>query len=37
MWPFQYRHGAAMIGELADAMSAEEGGGLHHVYHDETG
>lgn len=35
MWPFQYRHGAAMVGELAEAMAAQEGGGLHHTYGDE--
>jgi len=32
MWPFQYRHGAAMIPEMAQAMSAERDGGLHHAY-----
>jgi hypothetical protein len=32
MWPFQYRHGAAMIGELADALETRDGGGLHHAY-----
>ena len=35
MWPFQYRHGAAMIGELANALDTREGGGLHHTYHEE--
>ena len=32
MWPFQYRHGAAMIPEMAQAMSEERDGGLHHAY-----
>jgi hypothetical protein len=32
MWPFQYRHGAAMIPEMAQAMSAERNHGLHHAY-----
>jgi hypothetical protein len=32
MWPFQYRHGVAMIGEMADAMQASEDHGLHHSY-----
>lgn len=32
MWPFQYRHGAALIPEMAQAMSAERDGGLHHAY-----
>lgn len=35
MWPFQYRHGAAMIPEMARAMSAERNGGLHHAYDNE--
>jgi len=30
MWPFQYRHGAAVTAEMAEAMAQEEGGGLHH-------
>lgn len=29
MWPFQYRHGASMIPELAQAMDEK---GLHHTY-----
>ena len=37
MWPFQYRHGAAMIPEMARAMSAERDGGLHHAYDKEDG
>jgi hypothetical protein len=32
MWPFQYRHGAAMIRELAEAMQTGKDGGLHHSY-----
>lgn len=32
MWPFHYRHGAAMVPEMAQAMSAEPDGGLHHTY-----
>ncbi len=32
MWPFQYRHGVAMIGEMKEAMSASKDQGLHHVY-----
>jgi len=30
MWPFQYRHGAAMIDELKQALG--EDGGLRHTY-----
>ncbi|MCL4488027.1 MAG: MoaD/ThiS family protein [Chloroflexi bacterium] len=32
MWPFQYRHGVAMVGEMADAMVASKDQGLHHTY-----
>ena len=32
MWPFQYRHGATMIGEMARALSSEKDKGLHHTY-----
>ncbi len=32
MWPFQYRHGAMMTDEMAQALRAGEGGGLHHTY-----
>lgn len=35
MWPFQYRHGAAMIDEMAQAMDAEKDQGLHHTYRKE--
>ena len=31
MWPFQYRHGAAMTDEMARTI-AEKGHGLHHTY-----
>ena len=37
MWPFQYRHGAAMIAEMARAMSAERDAGLHHAYDKKDG
>lgn len=32
MWPFQYRHGAAMTDEMARAMATEKDDGLHHTY-----
>jgi hypothetical protein len=32
MWPFQYRQGAAMIDEMAQALSADAEKGLHHTY-----
>lgn len=32
MWPFQYRHGAALTPELAEAMLASDATGLHHTY-----
>ena len=32
MWPFQYRHGAAMTEEMNRAMFAEEDHGIHHSY-----
>jgi sulfur carrier protein ThiS len=31
MWPFQYRHGAAMIGELSAAMNERTDQGLQHT------
>ncbi|MBC7259113.1 MAG: MoaD/ThiS family protein [Chloroflexi bacterium] len=34
MWPFQYRHGAAMIPEMARAINEAEDLGLHHSYRD---
>ena len=35
MWPFQYRHGAAMTEEMARAMAAEKDRGVHHTYKKE--
>ncbi len=35
MWPFQYRHGAALTGEMARAMDAGKDHGLHHTYNKE--
>lgn len=32
MWPFQYRHGATMIDEMAKALSAEKDRGVHNIY-----
>jgi sulfur carrier protein ThiS len=32
MWPFQYRHGAALTEEMARAMQEREDLGLHHAY-----
>ena len=32
MWPFQYRHGAAMTDEMAQAVATEGDAGLHHTY-----
>jgi sulfur carrier protein ThiS len=32
MWPFQYRHGAAMTDEMARAVTTEGDAGLHHTY-----
>ena len=32
MWPFQYRHGAALTDEMAHAMGSEKDHGLHHAY-----
>ena len=32
MWPFQYRHGAMLTGEMVRAMGGEKSGGLHHTY-----
>ena len=31
MWPYQYRQGVAMIGELATAMESSAHGGMHHT------
>jgi sulfur carrier protein ThiS len=35
MWPFQYRHGAALTQEMAHAMASEKDDGLHHTYSKE--
>lgn len=32
MWPFQYRHGAALTDEMECAMISEKDYGLHHTY-----
>jgi sulfur carrier protein ThiS len=32
MWPFQYRHGAALIEEMAKAMDGDKTAGLKHSY-----
>ncbi len=32
MWPFQYRHGAALTSEMAQAMQDSKDQGLHHTY-----
>ena len=32
MWPFQYRHGAAMTDEMAKAVADQKDDGLHHTY-----
>jgi hypothetical protein len=32
MWPFQYRHGAAMTGEMERAAASAKDHGLHHTY-----
>ncbi|HEX9838199.1 MAG TPA: hypothetical protein VGA72_02570 [Anaerolineales bacterium] len=32
MWPFQYRHGIQMAGELSEAMRSSKDHGLHHAY-----
>jgi len=32
MWPFQYRHGAAMTEEMARATGSKKDRGLHHTY-----
>ena len=31
MWPYQYRHGAAMIIELSATLNARDDQGLHHT------
>jgi hypothetical protein len=36
MWPFQYRHGAMMIDEMAQALSTGRNKELHHAYDGQT-
>jgi hypothetical protein len=36
MWSFQYRHGAMMIDELAQALSSKKDRWLHHTYNEQT-
>jgi sulfur transfer ThiS family protein len=35
MWPFQYRFGIKMAGEMSDAMNSSQNHGLHHAYKQE--
>jgi len=35
MWPFQYRHGVPMIGEMKTALLEEDDQGMHHAYEGE--
>ena len=35
MWPFQYRFGIKMAGEMSEAMQASKDHGLHHAYKQE--
>jgi molybdopterin converting factor small subunit len=37
MWPFQYRHGVAMIGEMSKAMTESKDMGVHHTYKEWDG
>ncbi len=32
MWPFQYRHGAAMTKELTEKLNSDNNKGLHHTW-----
>src|SRR3990172_1996554 len=32
MWPFQYRHGIPMLGEMTKAMQSSEDQGIRHAY-----
>ena len=34
MWPFQYRHGAAMTEEMNRALVTEKDQGIHHTYNE---
>ena len=35
MWPFQYRHGIPMIGEMSKAIQSSDNQGVHHAYKQE--
>ena len=35
MWPFQYRHGIAMVKEMSKAMHSSDNQGVHHTYKKE--
>lgn len=35
MWPFQYRFGIKMAGEMSEAMQSSKDQGLHHAYEQE--
>jgi hypothetical protein len=35
MWPFQYRHGAMITGEMERTLGAEKNQGLRHTYRKE--
>ena len=35
MWPFQYRFGIKMAGEMSEAMKSSKDYGLHHTYKQE--
>lgn len=37
MWPFQYRHGISMAGEMAEAMQSSKNQGIHHTYKQKQG
>ncbi len=35
MWPFQYRHGAAMTGEMRQVLETDPAAVMHHVHEEE--
>ncbi len=35
MWPFQYRHGIPMVGEMSEMIQSSADQGLHHTYKQE--
>ena len=35
MWPFQYRFGIKMVGEMSKAMNSTKDRGLHHAYEEK--